>query len=229
MTRTLALRASAPRLLAVVGLTLLLAMSWIVFSPLGSGGDTVTAASRTSRTALHDAMRELWEDHIVWTRMVIVSAVDDLPDVTQAIDRLLANQDEIGDAVKPFYGDAAGEQLSALLREHIAGAADLLAAAKSGDVAAVKAATEAWYANGDEIAAFLAAANPRQWPVSEMEAMMRDHLDLTLAEAVARLQGRYVDDIAAYDAIHAQILHMADMLSDGIVAQFPGQFDGAGR
>jgi hypothetical protein len=229
MTRTIARRATAPRLLAVAGLTLLLAVSWIAVSPLGSGGDAVTAASRTSRTALHDAMRELWEDHIVWTRMVIVSVVHDLPDVTQAVDRLLANQDQIGDAIKPFYGDAAGEQLSALLREHIAGAADLLAAAKSGDADALDAATEAWYANGDEIAAFLAAANPRQWPVAEMEAMMRDHLDLTLAEAVARLQGRYAEDIAAYDQIHAQILHMADMLSDGIIAQFPASFDGAGR
>ena len=229
MTRSLALRASAPRLLAVVGLTLLLAVSWIVFSPLSTGGDAVTAASRTNRAAFHDAMRELWEDHIVWTRMVIVGVIDDLPGVSEAIDRLLANQDEIGDAVKPFYGDAAGEQLAALLREHIAGAADLLAAAKAGDADAVEAATEAWYANGDEIAAFLAAANPRQWPAAEMEEMMRDHLDLTLAEAVARLQGLYADDVAAYDAIHAQILHMADMLSDGIIAQFPASFDGAGR
>ena len=229
MTRSLALRASAPRLLAVVGLTLLLAVSWIVFSPLSTGGDAVTAASRTNRAAFHDAMRELWEDHIVWTRMVIVGVIDDLPGVSEAIDRLLANQDEIGDAVKPFYGDAAGEQLAALLREHIAGAADLLAAAKAGDADALKAATEAWYANGDEIASFLAAANPRQWPVAEMNDMMRDHLGLTLAEAVARLQGRYAEDIAAYDEIHAQILHMADMLSDGIIAQFPARFDGAGR
>lgn len=224
MTRTLALRASAPRLLAVVGLTLLLAMSWIVFSPLGSGGDTVTAASRTSRTALHDAMRELWEDHIVWTRMVIVSFVSDLPDLDVAVDRLLDNQDEIGDAVRPFYGDVAADELTRLLREHITGAAALLVAAKSGDTAAIELASTAWYANGDEIGALLADANPRNWDRGEMQAMMRDHLDLTLAEAVARLEGRWADDVTAYDQIHAQILHMADMLTDGIVAQFPNGF-----
>ena len=219
-----ALRLSARRLLVLIAAAVALVTAAIVVSP-AADADPASAASRASRATFHDAMRELWEDHIVWTRMVIVSVVDELPDTSQAVDRLLANQDEIGDAIKPFYGDAAGEELSALLREHIAGAADLLAAAKAADQAAVDAAAAAWYANGDEIAAFLAAANPRSWPLAEMEVMMRDHLDLTLAEAVARLEGRYVDDIAAYDAIHAQILHMADMLSDGIIAQFPGRFD----
>jgi hypothetical protein len=97
-----------------------------------------------------------------------------------AVDRLLRNQDDIGDAIKPFYGDAAGAELSRLLREHITGAADLLAAAKAGDADAVAEATAAWYANGDAIATFLATANPRNWDLDEMKAMMRDHLDLTL-------------------------------------------------
>ena len=169
-------------------------------------------------------MRQLWEDHIVWTRMAIISIVDDRPDQSFAVERLLQNQDDIGDAVKPFYGEAAGDALTALLREHIVGAADLLVAAKSGDAAAIEAASAAWYANGDEIGAFLADANPRNWDRAEMQAMMRDHLDLTLAEARARLQGDYAADVAAYDEIHVQILHMADMLSDGIIAQFPGGF-----
>jgi hypothetical protein len=194
--------------------------------PAGISQDHSAAAAdaRTNRAAFGDTMRVLWEDHIVWTRMVIVSMVDDLPDQSLATDRLLRNQDDIGDAIKPFYGDAAGEQLSALLREHIIGAATLVNAAKAGDSDAIEEAAAGWYANGDEIAAFLNAANPRHWPLAEMQAMMRDHLDLTLAEAVARLEGRYADDIAAYDAIHVQILHMADMLSDGITAQFPAKF-----
>jgi hypothetical protein len=212
------------RLALVALLALALGGAAIVLTPRAHDHDTASAASRADRSAFHDAMRELWEDHIVWTRMVIVSAADDLPDLSTAVDRLLRNQDDIGDAIKPFYGEAAGEELSRLLREHIVGAADLLAAAKAGDGAALEAASEAWYANGDAIGAFLADANPRNWDRVEMQAMMRDHLDLTLAEAVARLEGRYADDVAAYDEIHVQILHMADMLSDGIVAQFPGRF-----
>jgi hypothetical protein len=180
-----------------------------------------------AKAAFHDAMRELWEDHIVWTRQFIVSAATEsgnLADIGPTTDRLLANQTDIGNALKPFYGDAAGEQVTALLRDHILTAAGLVAAAKAGDQAAVEAASAAWYRNADDIATALNGLNPKHWPLVEMKAHMKDHLDLTLKEAVARLQGRYADDIEAYDEIHTQILAMADMLSDGIIAQFPEKF-----
>lgn len=221
MIRTLALRPMA-RLTLVGSLALALTGLAIALAPSAHNHDTVSASSRTSRAVFHDAMRGLWEDHIVWTRMAIVSIVDERPDQSFAVERLLKNQDDIGDAIKPFYGEAASDALTALLREHIVGAADLLVAAKTG--VGFEAAHEAWYANGAEIGAFLADANPRNWDRAEMQAMMADHLDLTLAEAVARLQGDYAADVAAYDEIHVQILHMADMLSDGIIAQFPGAF-----
>ncbi|MGH2417587.1 MAG: hypothetical protein ACRDFY_04575, partial [Candidatus Limnocylindria bacterium] len=194
----------------------------IAMAPNAHNHDTVAAASRATRATFHDAMRQLWEDHIVWTRMAIISIVDERPDQSFAVERLLRNQDDIGDAISPYYGEAAGDALAALLREHIIGAADLLVAAKTG--VGFEAAHEAWYANGAEIGAFLADANPRNWDRAEMQDMMADHLDLTLAEAVARLGGDYPADVAAYDEIHVQILHLADMLSDEIIAQFPGQF-----
>ena len=187
------------------------------------------AASKPDRAAFHDAMRKLWEDHITWTRLFIVSAAtlpDQLPDTGPTADRLLQNQADIGDALRPFYGDAAGDAVTELLREHILTAADLIAAAKAGDADAVGAASDAWYANANEIAAALHDLNPKHWPLADLEAMMQAHLDRTLEEAVARLEGRYDDDIAAYELIHADILHMADMLSDGIIAQFPGRFRG---
>jgi hypothetical protein len=220
MNRTLSIP-SPMRLALIAGLALALAGTALAMAP-GNHAHDAAAASKVSRWGLHDTMRSLWEDHIVWTRMAIIGIVDDRPDQSSAVDRLLKNQDDIGDAIKPYYGEAAGEALSALLREHITGAADLLVAAKSG--VGFEAAHAAWYANGDEIGAFLANANPRNWDRAEMQAMMKDHLDLTLDEAVARLGGDYAADVVAYDTIHSQILHMADMLSDGIVAQFPGSF-----
>jgi hypothetical protein len=180
-----------------------------------------------ARDALHDAMRKLWEDHIVWTRQFIVSAAtapENLPDIGPTTDRLLANQVDIGNALKPFYGEEVGEAVTGLLQEHILTAAELIAAAKAGDQAAVNEASAAWYANADEIATALNGLNPKHWPLGEMKEHMKDHLDLTLAEALARLEGRYADDIAAYDEVHVQILAMADMLSDGIIAQFPAKF-----
>ena len=117
-----------------------------------------------------------------------------------------------------------GEELSRLLREHITVAADLIFAAKADDKAATEAASNAWYRNADEIADFLATANPKNWPQQEMREMMAGHLEWTLAEAVARLNADWNADVAAYDRIHHDILHMADMLSIGIINQFPGRF-----
>ena len=182
------------------------------------------AKSKIDAQAFHDAMRKLWEDHITWTRLVIVSLANDLPDSGPTVQRLLQNQDDIGDAIKPFYGDAAGEQLSALLRDHILIAAEIIQAAKSGDTAAQNDAIARWYANADDIAVFLNSANPKNWPLDEMKMMMREHLDLTLQEAVAYLQGDHAASVATYDQIHLQILGMADMLSDGIIRQFPEKF-----
>jgi hypothetical protein len=174
--------------------------------------------------ALHDGMRALWEDHIVWTRMYLVSAIAELPDTEATAERLLRNQADIGDAIRPFYGDGAGDQLTALLRDHILIAVDLVAAAKGGDTARLAAEQARWEANADAIGGFLNDANPRHWPREEMAAMMRAHLEVTAAEALARLRGDWTADIAAYDAVHEHILRMADMLSSGIIEQFPERF-----
>ncbi len=169
-------------------------------------------------------MRRLWEDHVTWTRLAIISLTGDTPDTEASVGRLLQNQTDIGDAIKPFYGDAAGQELTRLLREHILIAADLIAAARAGDETAVADAQARWTANADEIASFLAAANPRSWGLDEMKTMLHEHLRLTANEAIARIQGDWAADVAAYDQIHLQALGMADMLSNGIVKQFPARF-----
>jgi hypothetical protein len=184
-----------------------------------------TAASiPLDRDDYRDAMRKLWEDHVTWTRLYIVSAVGALPDVQPTAERLLRNQKDIGDAIKPFYGNAAGDGLTALLRPHILIAAELVEAAKGGDAVRIKDVSERWYANSDEIADFLSAANPNNWPRPALRAEMRHHLDLTLQEALARLRGDWAADIAAYDTVHEHILRMADLLSSGIIRQFPRKF-----
>ena len=187
-------------------------------------GDQHAAGVTPRVVAFHDEMRRLWEDHVTWTRLAIISLTTDAPDTEATVGRLLQNQADIGDAIKPFYGEAAGEELTRLLREHILIAADLIAAAKAGDETAVSEAQSRWTANADEIAEFLAAANPRSWDVDELKAMLHEHLRLTANEVLARLQGDWAADVAAYDEIHLQALGMADMLSAGIVRQFPGSF-----
>lgn len=178
--------------------------------------------SSAAADELRTNMRKLWEDHVTWTRNVICCLVDDLPGADQAVKRLLQNQDDIGNAIKPVYGEQAGNKLTALLHDHISISADVVKAAKASDNAALDAANKKWYANADEISAFLSKANPN-WKLADMKKMMHDHLKLTTDEAVARIKKNYDGDVAAYDKVHNEILEMSDMLSDGIIKQFPGK------
>jgi len=169
-------------------------------------------------------MRKLWEDHITWTRLYIVEAVANLPGKDATAARLLKNQEDIGNAIKPYYGDDAGNKLTALLKTHIAGAVDVLSAAKAGDKQKLADANKAWYDNANDIAAFLASANSKNWPLDAMKDGMKMHLDLTLGEAVAELTGDRSASVADYDKVHSHILWLADVLADGIVKQFPQKF-----
>jgi hypothetical protein len=182
------------------------------------------AAVSRKEVALRNDMRRVWEDHIVWTRLAIISLTTDAPDTEATVARLLQNQVDIGNAVKPFYGKAAGSELTAQLRQHILIAADLIAAARAADEPALADAQARWQQNAEQIAAVLHSVNPRYFKRAVLETEMSTHLELTTREAVARLQGDWAADVAAYDAIHDHILHMADYLSAGIVKQFPRRF-----
>ena len=149
----------------------------------------------------------------------------DAPGSERCPDRLFQNQVDIGNAIKPYYGDERGDQLTALLHDHIAIAGEILQAVKTGDTAAYQDANARWYANAHDIAVFFSETlDPPLGSLAEMDAMMKDHLDNTTAEVVARLTGEWTADVAAYDKVHNQVLEMADMLSDGIIANFPAKF-----
>jgi hypothetical protein len=183
----------------------------------------MTSAPSTAAMALRQDMRKLWSDHVIWTRDYIVAAVGDHPSRQAAATRLLKNQEDIGAAVAAFYGKTAGDRLTVLLKEHITIAVDLIEAAKAHDDAKYKTVDRQWQQNGDEIAGFLSAANPN-WPKATLAEMMKTHLSTTTNEDVARLNGRWDDDVAAFDAVYTHILTMADALSDRIIKQFPAKF-----
>jgi len=172
----------------------------------------------------HDQMRKLWEDHVTWTRLAIVTFADGSASFGDTASRLLENQVDIGDAFKPYFGNRVGNRLTALLNDHITIAVEILQAAKDGDAAAFDDAKARWYANSRDIADFLSSLDRKVWPRAEMRTMMKVHLDQTLAEASAELTGHYATSVAAYDRIHRHILDMADGLSAGIMRQFPARF-----
>ncbi len=169
------------------------------------------------------AMNKLWEDHVTWTRNVILCLVDGLPGTDQAVKRLMQNQTDIGNAIKPYYGDEGGNKLTELLKMHITISADVVNAAKANNKTALDSSNKKWTANADEISAFLSKANPF-WPIADMQMMMHDHLKLTTDEAVQRIKKNYDADVVAYDKVHDEILKMSAMLADGIIKQFPEKF-----
>jgi hypothetical protein len=176
----------------------------------------------TDAMTLHQDMRRLWSDHVVWTRQYIVAAVANDPSASNALTRLMRNQEDIGNAIKPYYGDAAGAKLTDLLKQHISIAGELVAAAKAGDAAKQADADRRWHDNAKDIAGFLAGANPN-WSRDALVSMLNEHLAITTKEAVDRLQKNWSDDVPNFDKIFDQAMHMADALSDGILKQFPAK------
>lgn len=182
-------------------------------------GNTFTAAE----IQLKYDMQELWIEHAWWTRSFIVSNLAGLEDQEAVLNRLLKNQVDIGNIIKPYYGEEAGTKLTALLREHILIAGNIIEAAKKGDQANLANFNKEWNRNADEIVAFLTSANPN-WNKKELTDMFRLHLKLTTDEVEARLKKDWQGDITAADLNEDHLIHMADLLTAGIVKQFPNKF-----
>lgn len=168
-------------------------------------------------------MRELWAEHVIWTRMFIMSVADNTADKAAVTKRLLQNYKDMADAIKPYYGNDTGNKFGDLIEEHLLVAAALVEAAKAGNSTAATAAETKWYENADEIAAFESSINPK-WSKAALTTMWHEHLKLTKDEAVARLTENYTADIDAFDQIEAQANMMADSMAEGIVQQFPNKF-----
>ena len=173
--------------------------------------------------SLRAALRRLWADHVIWTRQYVVAAVAGTPDVEAAAARLLRNQEDIGGAIVPFYGQEAGDALTGLLKEHIMIAVELVGAAKAGDDARFKVEDERWTRNAEAIAELLSGANPN-WVKQDVTDALLLHLKLTKEEAVARLHQDWEADVQAFDQIFTEILTISDVLADGIVKQFADRF-----
>ena len=181
----------------------------------------ISTKAATKQRDLYVAMRDLWSEHMEWTYATVTAFVSDSPGFDASVNRLLQNQKDIGNAIKPFYGKAAGNQLTALLTEHIELAVPVLVAAKSGDSDALDTAVANWYENARQIGRFLAKANPA-WKGARK--MLKTHITQTVAYAADQLQGDYAKSIKDYDEAEDHMLMLADELSAGIIKEFPGRF-----
>ena len=181
--------------------------------------------SADKQLALHSAMRDLWSQHMEWTYATVDAFFHDQKAVGPTLDRLLKNQRDIGAAVAPYYGKGAGDSLTKLLTAHINGAVPVLQAAQAGDKTKLDQALAAWYANAKQVADLLSSVNPTSWPRSATEPMLRTHISQTTTYAVDLLKGNYASAIKNYDVAEHHMLMLADVLADGLIAQFPTRFN----
>jgi hypothetical protein len=192
-------------------------------APRETGMHAQPVAVSSAATELRQGMRELWADHVVWTRAYIVAAVANDPSASVALDRLMKNQEALGSAIAPYYGASAGARLTELLKDHIRIAGEVVAAAKVNDAVKLKASDTRWRRNAEDIATFLSGANPN-WQRATVLHMLNEHLDLTTREATARIQQQWSTDASTFDQIFDQAMMMADALSDGVIRQFASRF-----
>jgi hypothetical protein len=212
------------RKIGAAALMLFATLSAFAYAPRAAQAQHAHPAPTSAKAVeLRLAMRDLWADHVIWTRNYIVAAVAGDPSASSALTRLMKNQEELGNAITPYYGAAAGAKLTELLKDHIRIAGEIVTAAKAKDAAKQKDADQRWHANAADIAAFLSGANPN-WKRVDLVNMLNEHLALTTREATMRLQDKWTEDTATFDKIFDQSMMMADALSDGVIRQFAARF-----
>lgn len=172
---------------------------------------------------LNNMMRMFWEQHVMWTRMLIISIVNNLNDLKQVQTRLLRNPYDIASLFGKYYGKDVESKIAQLITEHLVIGGDLITAYKEGNTNKINELNKAWYLNAEDIATSLSTINP-YYSRQELQAMLFNHLDLTKKEVAMRIAGNYEEDIRTFDEIEKQALEMADYFVRGIVMQFPNMF-----
>ena len=172
---------------------------------------------------LLEQMNLVWEQHIMWTRMLLISIAENLKDLEATQTRLLENPKDIADVFRTYYGNNVANEIQRLLTEHLVIGKDLIVALKNKNQEQANSLSLKWYQNADSMAEAFSSINPF-YPKEEIRRMLYEHLRLTTEEVNARLKGNYPADIKAYDMVQEEILRMSQFFVNGIVSQFSNLF-----
>lgn len=181
------------------------------------------ANTSTEQAKLKENMRKLWTDHVIWTGKAVTGIINDMPGQDEITARLLKNPSDMANTMRTYYGDEVAGRFENLMKEHLTIAADLVKAAKAGNEEAVANTDAKWRTNADQIADLLSQANPN-WPREEARSMLYEHLDLLKKDVGYHLNKNISEGIANFDRMYEQALRIADIMSDGIIKQYPDKF-----
>lgn len=162
-------------------------------------------------------MRELWSEHVWWTREFLIATLVAAPNADVAATRLMQNQDHIGTAYGAYFGKDRGAALATLLKEHISVAVEVVSTLNTP---ALEAAVAKWYANADDITRFMSKDGvDLTMPVfsssglADQKSMMSMHLASTTAEVVALAGANFQAAVTTFETVLHEAMMMADMMS----------------
>lgn len=156
-------------------------------------------------------MNLVWIEHILWTRMLLISIAESLNDLEPTKTRLLENPKDIADVFREYYGNDIANTIQKLLTEHLVIGGDLIVALKNGNQKLAGELNTKWYKNADDMAEAFSSINPF-YPKEEIRNMLYEHLRLTTNEVSNRLKRDYTADIKAYDMVQKKFYKCPNFL-----------------
>lgn len=163
---------------------------------------------------MKSALRKLFTDHGVYTAFVLKSIVDKQDDTKIFLNRLLLNQRDIGDQLKPIIGKKSGDLVTKVLTEHIKLAGDVIKAATYGGNLKQKMAL--LFENSDEVAEVLTSLNPEKLPYETTQEMFQSHNQFIVDLTLARIKKDYLKEQQLYDVYYNELLMMSDAIYEAL-------------
>lgn len=172
--------------------------------------------------AFEETVEHLWCKTVDYTRNAIISILSGLEDIDAVTARLMKLQEDIGNAVSPYYGDEAAMAVTTLLKQHATIVVDIVKNIK--DAKSIEELEKSLQTNVDAIATFLDSADPDNWPKDVVLGLLKKHIACTIKLAQSRFAKDWPADFAAYEECKANIEKIAYAMSGGILNKFPEAF-----
>ena len=172
---------------------------------------------------LGNYLRFLWLQQVYWLRMANQSELWNLSDAEYVMNRLMENPQDFQMALKTFYGDENAKKFADLLTNHLTLVTNYVMAIRDGNTQAAADAENQINNNAVQMISFLTSINPN-WAAADLQRMFSEYMNLTKEEIDATMSQNFEDSINVFADIERGALEMADMMTKGIVSQFPQYF-----
>jgi hypothetical protein len=173
-----------------------------------------------------EIFRILFTDHVIYTKLVVVSILNNLPDLNVSLNRLLKNQEDIGNGLKLYTTDEIGNELTKLLKKHITLAGNYITAIsslhKDNNKQIIENSKNELFKNSDDVSLFISNINPDKYPLNEIKKQFRQHNQHLLDMTMSYHNGEYEKENNIFDAYFKHMIMFSDILSAGLSNQRGG-------